>query len=86
MVAKGFSQIPGLDFTDNFSPLVNDLTFQVVITQMIIEQWDAKIDDIDNAFLNGELELEIYMAIPKGYSIKQCEVDEALKFKIPFMD
>ena len=50
LVAKGFSLIPGLDFTDNFSPVVNDVTFQVVITQMIIEQWDAKIVDINNAY------------------------------------
>ena len=33
---------------------------------MIIEKWDAKIVDIDNAFLNGELEHEIHMAIPEG--------------------
>ena len=32
LVAKGFSQIPGLAFTDNFSPVVNDITFQIVIT------------------------------------------------------
>ena len=30
LVAKGFCQIPGLDFTHNFSPVVNDMTFQVV--------------------------------------------------------
>ena len=63
MVAKGFGQIPGLDFMDNFSPVVNDVAFQVLIIQMIIEQWDAKIVDIDNAFLNKEIEHEIYMAI-----------------------
>ena len=27
LVAKGFSQIPDLDFTDNFSPVVNDVIF-----------------------------------------------------------
>ena len=59
LVAKGFSQIPGLDFTDNFSPVVNDVTFRVVLTQMIIEKWDVKIVDIDNAFLNGDLVHEI---------------------------
>ena len=32
LVAKGFSQIPGLDFTDNFSPVVNDVTFRVLLT------------------------------------------------------
>ena len=32
LVAKGFSQIPGLVFTLNFSPVVNDVTFRVVLT------------------------------------------------------
>ena len=70
MVAKGFSQIPGLDLTDIFSTVGNDVTFQVVITQMIIEKWDAKIVGIDNAFLNEELEHEIYMAILEGLTEK----------------
>ena len=50
---------------------------------MIIEKWDANIIDIDNAFLNGELEHEIYMAIPEGYTecIEQCEENEALKLE-----
>ena len=38
LAAKGFSQIPGLDFTNNFSPVVNDVTFSVVLTQMLIEK------------------------------------------------
>ena len=35
--AKGFSQIPGVDFTDNYSPVVNNVTFRVVVARMIIE-------------------------------------------------
>ena len=50
---------------------------------MIIEKWDAKIVDIDNAFLHRELEHEIYMAIPEGHTvcIEQCEDNEALKLE-----
>ena len=85
MVAIGFSQIPGLDFTDNFSPVVNVVTLRVVLTQMIIEKWDAKIVDIDSAFLNGDLEHEIYMTIPEGYAecVEQVEEDQALKLEKP---
>ena len=67
LVAKGFSQIPGVDFTDNYSPVVNDVTFRVVVARMIIENMKGKVLDIDNAFLNGEIEHEIYMQIPEGY-------------------
>ena len=62
LVAKGFSQIPGVDFTDNYSPVVNDVTFRVVVARMTIENLKGKaMVDIDNAFLNGDLEHEIYM-------------------------
>ena len=67
LVAKGFSQIPGVDFTDNYSPVVNDVTFRVVVARMTIENMKGKVVDIDNAFLNGDLEHEIYMKIPEGY-------------------
>ena len=42
LVAKGFSQIPGVDFTDNHSPVVNDVTFRVVVARMIIENMKGK--------------------------------------------
>ena len=59
------SQIPGVDFTDNYSPVVNDVTFRVVVARILIQNLKGK--DIDNAFLNGDLEHEIYMEIPEGY-------------------
>ena len=67
LVAKGFSQISDVDFTDNYSPVVNDVTFRVVVARMIIEKLKGKVVDIDNAFLNRDLEHEIYMKIPEGY-------------------
>ena len=48
---KGFSQFPGMDSTDNYSPVVNDVTFRVVVARMLIENLKGKVVDIDNAFL-----------------------------------
>ena len=73
LVAKGFSQIPGEDFTETFSPVINDMTFRIVLTRMILEGLDAKVVDIDNAFLNGDLDHEIFMKMPEGY--KECIQD-----------
>ena len=67
LVAKGFSQIPGVKFTDNYSLVVNGITFRVVMARMIIKNSKGKVVDIDNAFLNGDLEHEFYMKIPEGY-------------------
>ena len=67
LVAKGFSQIQGVDFTGNYSQVVNDVTFRIVVARMMIENLKGKVVDIDNVFLNGDLEHEIYMKIPEGY-------------------
>ena len=63
--------------------MVNDVTNRVVLTLMLFKKWEAKIVDIDNAFLNGDLEHEIYMAIPEGYAecVEPFQDEEAVKLK-----
>ena len=73
LVAKGFSQIPGANFTENVSAVVNDVTFRIVLTIMILEGLDAKFVGISNVFLNGDLDHEIFMKMPEGY--KECIQD-----------
>jgi len=66
-VAKGFSQVPGVDFTQNFAPVINDVTFRLALTYKLIYGLDSNQFDVDTAFLYGELEEEIYMELPEGY-------------------
>ena len=48
---------------------------------MILEGLDAKVVDINNAFLNGDLDHKIFMKIPEGYKecIQDYDEDKALK-------
>ena len=50
---------------------------------MIIKKWDAKIVDMDNAFLNVDLDHETYVTIPEGYAecVEQVEETEDLKLE-----
>ena len=66
LVACGYSQIPGVDYSDNFSPVVHDITFRVLILAMMIFRLSAKIVDAETAFPYGDLEEEIYMDCPEG--------------------
>ena len=50
-VAKGYSQIPGKDFQENFAPVVNDTTFHLVMCLMMIYGLKAGQFDIETAFL-----------------------------------
>jgi hypothetical protein len=67
-VAKGFSQIPGVDFTENFAPVVNDVTFRIALSSKILFGLNAEQYDIETAFLEVELDEKIHMELPKGYA------------------
>jgi Reverse transcriptase (RNA-dependent DNA polymerase) len=49
-----------------FSPVANDVSFRIMIICMLLWKMDALIFDVETAFLNGDLEEEIYMDSPKG--------------------
>jgi Reverse transcriptase (RNA-dependent DNA polymerase) len=66
-VAKGFSQIPGKDFQENHSPVVNDTTFHCILALKILLKLEAGQFDIETAFLYGDLEEKLWMELPDGY-------------------
>ena len=60
LVACGYSQIPGIDYSKNNSPVMNHVTFCVLLLIMIHFGLLAKAN-IETAFLQGELEEEVYV-------------------------
>ena len=62
----GYTQIPGVDFTENHAPVVNDVTFRILLILKIINNWDTELFDVETAFLNGILEELIFMNLPEG--------------------
>ncbi len=66
LVACGYSQIPGVDFTEHFAPVVNDVTYRIMLVASILWQLTNVIVDVETAFLHGDLEEEIYMDCPEG--------------------
>ena len=74
LVACGYSQIPGVDFTDVYSPVVHDVTFRIMLVAELKWKLKSKIVDVESAFLNGDLEEEIYMDCPDGmkHSPEDC--------------
>jgi Reverse transcriptase (RNA-dependent DNA polymerase) len=79
LVACGYSQVAGVDFTQVFSPVCNDVTFRVVLICMIVWGLDTLIFDVVTAFLTGNLEEEIYMECPKGLEHEDDEILQLLK-------
>nr|AAP44618.1 putative polyprotein [Oryza sativa Japonica Group] len=73
LVAKGYTQKEGEDFFDTYSPVARLTTIRVLLALaashgLLVHQMDVK-----TAFLNGELEEEIYMDQPDGYVLEGQE-------------
>lgn len=79
LVALGYSQIPGVDFTDSFVPVIHDTTFRLLCVLIVVNGWIAEIVDIETEFLYGDLEEVIYMTVPEGYEtiVKDDNVDRS---------
>ena len=69
IVAKGYPQRPGIDFTDTFAHTLHPATLRFIIAMVTIEDWELRSVDITSAFTNGVLEEEIYMRQPEGFRI-----------------
>jgi histone deacetylase 1/2 len=82
LVAKGFHQKAGSDFTETFSPVIKPVTIRTVLTIAVSNKWPVQQIDVNNAFLNGVLEEEVYMQQPPGFenSDKElvCKLNKAL--------
>jgi hypothetical protein len=66
-VAKGFSQVEGLDFDQIFSPVVRFKTVRLLLALAALEGWSVSGLDVKNAYLYGTLDEEIYMEQPEGF-------------------
>jgi hypothetical protein len=66
-VAKGCSQVEGVDFSKIFAPVAKIITIMVILALAAAMGLEIHQMDVKTAFLNGELDVEIYMEQPEGF-------------------
>ena len=68
LVVKGYEQIPGVDYTEKFSPVAGDTTIRIMIALCLYyPDWILEAIDLETAFLNALMEEEVYIEIPEGF-------------------
>ena len=73
LVAKGFNQREGIDYTETISPVSKKDSLRIIMT--LIAHFDFDLHQIDEqtTFLNDNLEEEVYMKQPEGFSSSEGE-------------
>jgi hypothetical protein len=67
LVAKGFEQRYGIDYENTFSPVVKATIIRIILSIVVSRGWCLRQLDVQNVFLHGILEEDVYMKQPPCY-------------------
>ena len=67
MVARGFQQVEGYDYTETYSGVVKAAAYRLLFALTVLNGWTCHQMDVATAFLNGDVLEEIYIHPPQGY-------------------
>ncbi len=73
LVARGFTQTYGVDYNETFAPVAKFTSIRCIFALATLEDMEIHQMDMKTAFLNGELEDEIYMEQPQRFVHKGGE-------------
>ena len=70
-------KVPGVDFTEHFAPVINDITWRILLVAMMIWKLDVWLMDVETAFLHGEFVdgEQLFMDMPTGYDLVNADVN-----------
>jgi hypothetical protein len=70
---KGYSQVEGVDFSDNFFLVAKLNSIRVLMSMVATFDLEIEKMDVNTTFLHGDLEEEIYMKQPEEFVVRGIE-------------
>ena len=70
-MAQGFSQRPGIDYEETYSPVMDVITFSYLVSLVVSEKLDMQLMDVVTTYFYGDLDSEIYMKVPDGITLPE---------------
>jgi hypothetical protein len=67
LVAKGYAQTYGIDYEETYSPFAKITIVKAIIVMAATKGWSLYQMDVNNVFLHGDLQEEVYMEQPPSY-------------------
>jgi hypothetical protein len=67
LVAKGYSQVEGLDFDETFAPVARLESIRILLTYATHYDFKLYQMEVKSAFLNGPIKEEVYVEQPLGF-------------------
>ena len=64
LCAQGFSQTHGFDYFETYSPVIRQASIRIILSIAAAESMYVHQMDVNTAFLNGEIDTEVYMRRP----------------------
>jgi hypothetical protein len=83
LVCKGYAQIEGIDFEETYAPVARMEAIRLLLAYACSKNVKVYQMDVKSAFLNGELEEEVYIEQPEGFQLSEntdyvCKLKKAL--------
>jgi transposase InsO family protein len=78
LVAQGFTQVYGIDYAETYAPVARYSSIRLIIALAAHYDWEIHQMDVKTAYLNGDLDVPIYMRSPQGLELidQQCPANQ----------